>query len=136
MHFKEIHTLIIGIIVVGTLTIIYLKNYFKTVKIKKYIVYGDKKIKRTHYILKKYGYRIVDVEKRVGYRVITAENKIYMELKADIIAKKDGEKALVVYDEEESINYKTVALMILLKTNSYLIIDTDAFSLKWYKVKF
>jgi len=141
MIFPEIYTLIIGVLIIGTLTIIYLRYYFKNIKIKKAIVYGSKAIKRVHYLLKHNGYKIIDVNREYKYTIISKEQKIIQKFIINIIAKKSGKKYAIFYntssDMQIDVNFideKILFKLLLTKIRHCAIILPDLYLIKEFKI--
>lgn len=138
MVFSEIYTLIAGVLVVGSLSIIYLKYYFKSVRIRKKIVYGNKSIKRAYYILKHSGFRIIDIHREYRYNIITEGERISRKVLIDIIASKSGKRYAIFYAHDkgvELLNEKILFKLLLSKITNCLIINPEEFSKKEYEIK-
>ncbi len=138
MVFSEIYTLIAGVLVVGTLSIIYLKYYIKNVKIRKKVVYGNKSIKRAYYILKHSGFKIIDINREYKYNIISEDEKISRKVLIDIIASKSGKRYAVFYADDggaNSLNEKILFRLLLSKITHCLILNPEEFSKEEYEIK-
>lgn len=129
----ELYTLIIGIIFISFLIFLYYSYKIRKNKIIKFIVKGDKKIKRMHYILKKNGFHLNNVNKTLMFNISLDDKFFQNKFNVIAIAKKDNRNYLCYLNldiiNDSSLNYELLFKCVISKFNRCLIIDTDNFNL-------
>lgn len=133
----EIITLITGSVILGTLTGIYLYHRLKRLKIRKFIIKGNKEIKRLHHVLKTNKFQIIDVNKNFRYKVLINNNETRFSFSIVAIVKRKNKKYLCFLNPEDgkNIDYELLFKTMILKHDRGLIIYPETFKLYEFRIK-
>lgn len=134
MDKTELYTLIFGIILISFLIFLYYSYKIRKNRIIKFIVKGDKKIKRMHYILKKNGFRIYNVNKTLKFNISLGDRFFQNKYNIIAMAQKANRNYLCFLNvdivNDSSLNYELLFKCVTTKFNRCLIINTDNFNLQ------
>lgn len=136
MSYIETITLISGILVVGTLTAVYVVYIIRKNKIINFIVNGTKEIKRLHYTLKFNKFKIIDVNKNYKFK-IDIDNKIQKyNFKVTALAKKKKRKYLCFIQEgaDGNLDYEMLYKTRIAGCRRGLIINPETFNFQMFKI--
>lgn len=137
MDYVEIITLITGILVIGILTGVYINYRVRQYIIRKFVVKGNKEIKRLHYILKINKFKIVDVDKKIRFKVLIGNKTHKFDFNVIALAKKKKKRYIcfIQQDFEQVLDYEMLFKTIMTKCIRGLVINPELFDLQEYRLK-